>query len=335
MNFKRGWVLGCLLLAACHKNGTWVDGQIDPGIRQTIDALNAKVINGISAKDTAGLKGMFSDSLWSRVGPAFAAQVMTNGVSFDTGKFKIRNQYYMVFGGTTPKSNTNLHRGKGNDHDYVLTFQPMNEETGMTVGYFNDTPESFALTTAYGKYGDSWKLNILEIGLLKVMNRDAIDWYQRAQHDYEKGFLADAANDLLICEQLLRPAGDMLHYEKEKDINDMDQRLTAAIAQRYPFPMTDSLVSTKPSIFRISLNRAPEGYYPLVLYKTKLPLKDTLALSRECDAVYAHLGQLFSGLDEGKRYLYFRAYTQIPGDTTGALAYKEFKRAGRIKREEP
>ena len=92
----------------------------------------------------------------------------------------------------------------------------MTEETTVSLGYFAGASESFALTTSFGKYGGDWKLNILEIGLLKIMNGDAVDWYHRAQRDYDSGYLADAANDLLIGEQLLRPAGDLLHYEKGK-----------------------------------------------------------------------------------------------------------------------
>ena len=99
-------------------------------------------------------------------------------------------------------------------------------------------------------------------------------------------------------------------------MTDIDQRLSAGITRAYPFPMTDSLVRTKPSIFRISI------------YRTQLPFSDTLALARECDAVSAHLGEIFKGLPDGKRYIYFRAYSKIPGDTTQAEGYKEFKRSG-------
>src|ERR1700744_2860476 len=152
------------------------------------------------------------------------------------------------------------------------------------------------------------------IGLLKIMNGDAVDWYHRAKSDFDSGYLADASNDILIMDQLMRPAGDLLHYEKEKEMTDFDERLSAAIGKRYPFPMTDSLVRTKPSIFRIALYRAPEAYFPFVLYRTTLPLTDTLALSRECDAVSARLGDLFKGLPNGKRFIYFRAYNKLPGD---------------------
>lgn len=333
MNSSRGLAalccfVGLFLSGGCRfgAGGTWVDSQIDPKIRETMRDLNTKVIQYISDKDTAKLKTLLSDSLWNRVGPSFAAQVEKNEVAFDPSKYKDKNQFYIVYTGS--RSHADVHRGKGNEHDYVLTFQPMTEETTVSIGYFTGTPESFALTTSFGKYGSDWKLNIMEIGLLKIMNGDAIDWYHRAQRDYDSGYLADAANDLLIGEQLLRPAGDLLHYEREKELTDIDQRLSAGITRAYPFPMTDSLVRTKPSIFRISIYRTPEAYYPFVLYRTQLPFSDTLALARECDAVNVHLGEIFKGLPDGKRYIYFRAYSKIPGDTTQAEGYKEFKRSG-------
>lgn len=318
--------LGCLLLmAGCRQSGTWVDNQIDPSVRSTLRSLNTNVISYITAKDTAQLKDMFSDSLLAHVGPTFVSQVEKNQVLFDLSKYRSKNEFYIVYTGAKSSSH-NVHRGKGNEHDYLLNFQPMTEETLVSLGFFQGTPESFALTTSYGKYGGNWKLNIMEIGLLKVMNGDAVDWYHRAKRDFDSGYLADAANDLVIMEQLMKPAGELLHYEKENEMNELDQRLTAAIAQRYPFPMTDSLVKTKPSIFRIALYRAPEAYYPFVLYRTTLPLTDTMALSRECDAINARLGQMFKGLPEGKRFIYYRVYTKVPGDTTDA--YKEFHRSG-------
>lgn len=327
-------VLGCLLslascmsMTGCRQGGTWVDNQIDPSVRSTLRSLNTNVISYITAKDTARLKDMFSDTLLAHVGPTFVDQVEKNQVLFDLSKYRQKNEFYIVYTGSKPgEDGHNVHRGKGNEHDYLLNFKPMTEETMVSLGYFQATPESFALTTSYGKYGGNWKLNIMEIGLLKVMNGDAIDWYHRAGRDFDSGYLADAANDLVIMEQLMRPAGELLHYEKENDMNTLDQRLTAAISKRYPFPMKDSLVSSKPSIFRIALYRAPEAYYPFVLYRTTLPLTDTVALSRECDAIHARLGQMFKGLPDGKRYIYYRAYNKLPGDSTEA--YKEFHRSG-------
>jgi hypothetical protein len=328
---NRRWMLaaGCLiLLCACHKNGTWMDGQIDPALRKTLNDLNNQVIKDISTRDVRDLQRISSDSLWIANGPAIIDQLLHTKTLPDPATFKLKNQFYLRFSGSSGNQSSTMHRTKGSEHDYRLSFQPINSETLVTLGYFNESPESFALTTAFGKFGNTWKLNILQIGVLKIMNRDAIDWYHRAQQDFDSGFLVDAGNDLLVCEQLLKPAGDLLHYQKEKDINDLDQRLTSAITTRYPFPLTDSLVSTKPSIFKITLYRTQEGYYPFVLYHTKLNLSDTIALSKECDAVTAHLGQLFNGLDQGKRYLFFRAYGKMSGKTADE-SYKDFQRSGK------
>jgi hypothetical protein len=325
---KYRWLAaGCiLLLCSCHSNVSQVDSQIDGRIRTQMYALNQEVLQGLGTKNPARIAKICSDSLWARDGKAISEQILNNKRPPEPARFKIRNQFYLHYSGGKDKAV--VRRSKGNEHDYILTLQPLNAETAVTMGYFNDTPESFALTTAYGKYGDTWKLNILQLGLLKIMNGDAIDWYNKAQHDYERGCLADAGNDLLLCEQLMKPAGDFIHYEKEKEINDLDQKLTTAITQRYPFPLTDSLVKTRPSIFRISLYRTSDGYYPFVLYNTKLSLSDSSGLEKECNAVCARLGDLFKGLDEGKRFLFFRAYGQIPGDTSGS-AFKEFRKAGK------
>jgi len=319
------WAMaGCIvLLFSCHVNTSSVDAGIDAEIRHQMDSLNKAVIGGVTGKDPARIKSICSDSLWAQAGNAISTQILHNQKALDSGKFRIRNQFYLAnYGSTLPAT---MHRLKGNDHDYILTFMPLNAETAVTLGYFADTIESFSLTTAYGKYNDTWKLNILQIGLLKIMNGDAIDWYHKAQRDYNNGYLVDAGNDLLLCEELLKPAGDFVHYIKEKEINETDQRLTAAITQRYPFPLKDSLVSTKPEIFKISLNRTAEGYFPIVLYNTRLSLSDSGKVAKENNDVCAHLGELFKGLDQGKRFMYFRVYGRLAGDTSGK-AYLEFKK---------
>jgi hypothetical protein len=318
-----------LMLTGCHRNGTWMDAQIDPALRDKMNELNGQVLKDISGRNVNDLRNISSDSLWSSNGTNIEDQILHTQTLPDPNTFKVKNQFYLKFYGADANRNSTMHRTKGSEHDYLLTFQPINKETLVTLGYFNQSPESFALTTSYGKYGDNWKLNIMQIGLLKVMNRDAIDWYHSAQKDFDSGYLVDAGNDLLLCEQLLKPAGGLLHYEKEKEINDLDQKLTSAITQRYPFPLTDSLVATKPSIFKISLYRTSDGYYPFILYKTKYALTDSVALSRECDAVCAHLGDLFYGLDKGKKYLFFRAYSKLDPSKMDE-GYKDFRRNGKF-----
>jgi hypothetical protein len=324
---KYRWLMagGILLACGCHPDVSQVDRQIDVKIRTQMDALNQEVLQGLGKKDPVRIQKICSDSLWARDGKTISEQVINNKKPPEPTRFKIRNQFYMYH--TGGGSTETVRRFKGSDHDYILSLQPLNAETAVTMGYFNDTPESFALTTAYGKYGDTWKLNIMQLGLMKIMNGDAIDWYHKAQHDYDQGYLADAGNDLLLCEQLMKPAGDFIRYVKEKDINDLDLKLTTAITRRYPFPLTDSLVKTKPRIFKISLYRTEEGYFPFILYNTRLALSDSTGLDKECNAVCAHLGDIFKGLDQGKRFLFFRAYGQIPGDNSGN-AYKEFRKEG-------
>lgn len=325
---KYRWlVAGALLLAwGCHPNVSQVDRQIDVNIRTRMDALNQEVLQGFGKKDPARIRKICSDSLWAREGKTISEQIINNKKPPEPSRFKIRNQFYMYYTGSGDLAT--VRRFKGSEHDYVLTLKPLNEETAVTTGYFSDTPESFALTTAYGKYGDTWKLNVLQLGLLKIMNGDAIDWYNKAQRDFDQGYLADAGNDLLLCEQLMKPAGDFIRYVKEKEINDLDLKLTTAITGRYPFPLTDSLVKTRPSIFKISLFRTDEGYFPFILYNTRLPLSDSTGLDKECNAVCAHLGDLFKGLDQGKRFLFFRAYGRIPGENAGNT-FKDFRKDGR------
>lgn len=318
---------GVLWLCSCRPNVSLVDREIDAGIRASMDTLNSQVLDGVGKHNPALIQKVSSDSLWTKDGQAINDQVRHNTKSFDPTHFKVRNQFYLYHTGSD--SVTTVRRFKGSEHDYIVTLQPQSAETAVTFGYYNAIPETFALTTAYGRHDGEWKLDVFQLGLLKIMNGDAIDWYHKAQQDFDQGYLADAGNDLLLCEELLRPAGNYIRYVKEKEINDLDLKLTSVITHRYPLPLTDSLVRTRPRIFKISLHRTDEGYFPFILYNTHLDLTDSAALSKECNAVCAHLGDLFKGLDQDKRFLFFRAYRDLPGDDTADGVYREFRREGR------
>ena len=133
--------------------------------------------------------------------------------------------------------------------------------------------------------------------LRRIMDKDAFDWYQAAQQNYEKGYLIDAVNDLVLANQLLKPANQFWQYQKEKEIQEFGQKVMADINNKFTFPMTVDYVKTKPQIFNIYPQGMNEGYFPMIRYTTSIDLSDTITLRKECDEIHSKIGDLYYGID--------------------------------------
>ena len=152
--------------------------------------------------------------------------------------------------------------------------------------------------------------------------------YVEAKSNYEKGYLIDAANDLTLSSQLMKPANQFWQYQKEKEIQEFGEKVMTEINSNFSFPMTVEYVETKPKIFRIFPQGMNEGYFPMVQYTTSIDLKDTTSLSKECDLIHSKIGELYKGINKDKKMIFYRAFKSIP---TGNISVENY---GFIKENE-
>ena len=205
--------------------------------------------------------------------------------------------------------------GKKGDHDYQIRYEARYKEMYVVVGCFEDTRDQKCFTFIYGKSGDNWKLNSMQAGILKIMNKDAIDWYLMAKKEYEKGYLIDAMCHMGISSQLLKPGSHQWQYQKENEIEVFEQKVTKQTYAKYPFPLTVDSVKTKPVIFRVYSQAITEGYFPLILYTTTIDLHNISKLSNECNEIHKNIGKLFKGIDSNNKIILYRPYKSIPTGT--------------------
>lgn len=55
-----------------------------------------------------------------------------------------------------------------------------------------------------------------------------------------------------------------------------------------------------------------EGYFPMIKYISKIDLKDTVALKKENFQIQKAVGQIFSGLDMNKKFIFYKAVNELP-----------------------
>lgn len=315
------------LICSCQNQSVKItqDAKISTSVQASIEALNQQLISGFAAQDPNEVLPLCSPEMAAKGANSFLAVMQQVGKRFDVHKFHILNQFHLqgIKEGITAKVSTT-----GN-HGYTFSFLAANTELFVTVGYFDGPVQDPALIVVYGKYGNSWKLNILQVGFIHIKGKDAYDWYQQAQTDLNQGYLADAANDMALCNLVNQPANQLWHYDSEQNFVDFDKKLTAALNKQYTFPLTFKDVPTHPQVFRIFPQVTNEGYFPMVVYKTSINIKDTTALSKECDQMNQQLGSVLKGLDLGKKYLFYRACSKIPANNMERVPEHGFVRKGK------
>jgi hypothetical protein len=323
---KQGLIIisGLLLLMSCSVGGQWSDENIDPKVKAEINEFNKHIIDGLSTKDPEKIKSVASDKLLEQA-KDLETMVTSGNWTIDPTKFRIKNQFYLKK--SADGTDSRVFTGLTGDHDYTIHFKAINKEMFISVGYLEDDLQSLALTMVYGKYDDNWKLNILQIGLLDIENKDAIDWYRLAQENFNKGNLVDAALDFTLVSQCLKPANQLWQYGLESEINDFGQKVNQEVNKTYNFPITVETIKSKPQIFQVFPQGMSEGFHPSVYYVTALNLNDTTALSKECTEIHKNIGQVFKGLDRDKKYIFYRAFERLPTNNENVNNYG-FQRSG-------
>ncbi len=304
--------LFAFLLTACSMSETKKDQQIDSRIKNEIHILNKQIVDGLVANKIEKILPICNHQLRNRKREIKRLMELVKG-TIKTSDFRILNEYYLK--NAAKKGIATLSSNKGNIHDYQIRYKSTNKEMYVVVAYFEDSLYQKSFTFFYGRQNNKWQLTNLQAGGLKIMRKDAIDWYLQAKSEYQKGYLIDAMCHIGLANQIVSPVNHMWKYQKEKEIQLFQQKITKETYSKYHFPHTVDYVQTKPVIFRIYAQVMPEGCLPLVLYTTTINLKNVHPLADECKAMHEKIGQLFKGIDTNNKIIVYRPLKNSPTGT--------------------
>ncbi len=298
---------------------TWKDENIDASLKREIETLDNKVIEAIASNNTMLLKKIMSEKLLEKSGKNIGQLIEQVGRVISSKNFNILNQYH-VKNSTTGIGNTVL-SGISKENDYIIHYQALNKEIFISIIIPENRLDEFIITNIYGKYPDGWKLNILQFGQYRINGQTAPELYSKAKGEYEKGYLVDAANDIFLSSRVANPANKFWQYQKEDEIKKFYNKVLTEIKSEYSFPLTLEKINTKPQIMNIFPFGMQEGYFPMVEYLTNINLKDTVKTKIENDQIHQSIGKVFKGLDKDKKYIFYKAYNEIPNGKTPVPAY--------------
>jgi len=312
-----------IIMSACTLGETKKDSRIDPQIKKQIHLLNSQIVLGLVENKPNYVLTLCSENLLKKKSDIKVLMQLLTG-NLKKHNFKILNEYYQK--NASKKNMASVSSTQTDNHEYQIRYESLNKEMYVVVSYFEDSINQKCFTFIYGKYGNIWKLNNMQAGILKIMNKDAFDWYKLAKSDYDKGYLIDAICKIGISTQLLKPANQLWKYKKENEILTFEEKVTKQTYSTYHFPITVDSVKTKPVIFRVYAQNIPEGYFPSILYTTTIDMKDIPKLSMECNELHKYIGKLFKGITSNNKMILYRPMKSIPTGTETVKQYGFIKK---------
>lgn len=291
-----------ILLTACTSE-TKRDAQINPSIKQQVRTVNSHILDGIIGNNPTAVFPYCDKQLLLKKKEWMDLTYLLNG-SLKKSQFKVLNEYYQR--NEAKKHKASVSSDSADVSNYQLLYEARNNKMYVIVGYFQDSIYQKSFTFIYGKQGEDWKLNKLEVGVHKIMNKDAIAWYLQAKSEYQSGYLMDALCHIGLSTKLLKPANQIWKYQKEKEILAFEQKITQLAYAKYKFPITINTIPTKPVITRIYSYVMDRKCMPLVDYNTSVSINDVPSLAMECKALHESVGKLFNGISTNNKMIVYR-----------------------------
>lgn len=312
-----------VVFQGCKNNGPKVNSDISSDTRAKIAELNKKLFVGITTNNVNAVRALLSPDLLKKSGSQLDMVIDRCSKRYPAKDFEILDEYLST--GLKKNDNDTARSTHGNDNDYTIGYQAMNEEMYTSLLITKGLTVNGAILAVYGKYGNDWKINILQMGDYSIAGKNAVDYYKEAQTLYSKGNLVDAADMIIITSQLVSPAGTYFSYKNESAMRILFSKVVDEANATFRLPIVISQIKTAPQIFQMSPQVVEEvghqGVFPLIKYKSSIKLSDTVALKAENQALQQNIGTLFKGLDQNNQYILYQAYNETTDGKTDAKHY--------------
>ncbi|MNK06464.1 hypothetical protein D3C87_243630 [compost metagenome] len=173
------------------------------------------------------------------------------------------------------------------------------------------------LVVIYGLTDKGWKINDIEVSMFGHYKKTAKQYYDIAKQYEEKGFLLDAFQNADLAMVSIKEAESMLKFDDEKNIGLYRTKLQHKLNTKYKFPLLIEDIKTRPEIIGIEYVLTKEGMFPVLNYKTLLPLNDIVGLEYEYKLVKEKAKGIYTDLDFNKRAIIYRACNSLPDEKEG------------------
>lgn len=314
-------------LSSCQPDGDKEgEYQIDPQVKAKIDSLNEQIMLGAYQNNPVLIEEVMSPKLLASSGRATDVLVQQISSIANSPSFQLFDEYYLQ--GQSEKPITQTYSGGMDPDAYSIKFQSLTDEIYISILRPDEQYPDHLLTLIYGLYENGWKLNIIQFGQYAFLGKTAIDLWNEAKIQEQKGYFVDATNTMSLAMQCLKPAKQFWEYREEGAMTRYYEKLMEQINAAYKFPIRVEVVESKPVIFGIYPQTTEEGIFPMVEYMSLESQEDSVALEQENVLLHEQIGIIFPGLDKEKSHVLYRAYDSIPDGKRVPVFYGFIRETG-------
>jgi hypothetical protein len=305
-NFVCCLLLILLILNACkHESGAWRNDGIDESVREDFRDLNQILFEGLKVNKPKLIEEIMSKTMLEDVNKIRVIELCS--IRMCKGKTVPLDEYYMVH----DFNKENIMKADHGINSYSLIYQPTTREMYVCFYIVNDGKEEWLLSSIYNKLDYGWKLCELELNPLSIDGNTAPQWYQQAKKQYENGYLSNAMSSMEQARNCSTP-NVMWRYALQNEMDKFYSKLIDEIGSKYKFPLVIQDVPSQPVIFMVVNKDTDEGRSPLIMYLSKINLKDTVMLKQEHEAVKRSIGKIIPGIDKEKKFLLYAVFNEKP-----------------------
>lgn len=302
-----------ILLSACNntqKPGIYKGDQISSGTRSKLHKLNDDLLAALKTNNPEDLELLMSQAM---IDDRHNRLVTTEEISIrmKSGDYSLMSEYYMVADPkVTSATNTIKERDLG-INNFDLTFAKSTEASEMYVAFFTaeKAMQKWLVTAIYNKYNYGWKVDRLEVKPYAENGMTAPELMEKAKALIKDGYWLDGSNTASYAKNCLQPYSTW-RYVNEKAIKDYNYEALDIVKSHYKLPIVISSIPTHPRIWRIRIERTPDGSFPNVNVLSSINLLDTVALKKENEAIRQSIGSVMNGIDKDKKYIYYTTYNE-------------------------
>jgi len=311
------------MLSSCTKNkpGIYKDDLIPPGTKSQLHSLDDELLDALKKNIPEGLEQLMSQQyIDDRAGHMKVCEEIS--IRMKQADYSLMREYY-IYNRVAAGTDTIKERGLGAG-DYDLALSRGTKE--MYVAFFTPktAPQKWLITAYIYKYDYGWKVNNLEIEPYAENGKTAAELIQQSKNLAAKNYWLDASNAASYALNCIRPSG-CWKYVNEMDFIHSNKDALMAVMAHCKLPIIVNGLPTQPHIWRITIERTPEGAFPNINYTSTIKLYDTDALKKENDALQKMIGKLIPGVDKDKKYIYYTAYNKNAAGTIPVQDHHDFQ----------
>lgn len=303
----------CVALTACNtsqKPGIYKGDQIASGTRNKLHQLNDELLAALKTNKPEGLELLMSQGLIENPRERLTTTEEIS-IRMKSGDYALMSEYYMV---NDPKANSATNTIKERDlgiNNFDLTFNKPTDANEEYVALFTakKAAQKWLITAIYNKYNYGWKIDKLEIHPYAENGLTAPELMEQSKKEIKNGYWLDGSNTASYAVNCIRPYSNW-KYVNEQEIYHYNFEALEVVKSHYKLPIMLNDIPGHPRIWRIRIERTPEGSFPNVNILSNIKLLDTVALKAENAAIQKTIGSVMAGIDKNKKYIYYTTYNE-------------------------